>query len=192
MRKALIEKLTDYKELASGGRYRNNVGGPIKDKIKFEQKYKFTLCLENSSSPGYVTEKLIEGFAGGGIPIYWGDPNIDKKFNERAFINCMKYNSIDDMVKAIVNLDMNDELYNKMISEPIFIADSIGEKCKVEKEIRAFMSNIFDQDVNNARRLNDTYIGDRYLKRMKWFKPFFQLYRFFERVDGYRKNLKKK
>lgn len=191
-RKLLIDKLTDYKELASGGKYRNNVGGPVKDKIEFEKKYKFTLCMENSSAPGYVTEKLIEGFAGGGIPIYWGDPSINEKFNEKAFINCMRYESIEAIVNDVVELDRNDDLYNAMISEPIFTANSEGEKNQIEKEIRKFISNIFDQDIQSARRLNDIYIGHKYLQKMKRFEPAFQVYRFFERFVGFLENYIKK
>ncbi len=192
MRKKLIDALNNYKEVASGGRYRNNVGGPVKDKLKFQKNYKFNLCMENSSTPGYVTEKLIEGFASGGIPIYWGDPNIGQIFNEKSFINCMRYNSVDDIVKDIIKLDQNDELYQKMISEPIFIKESRGEKKNAEDNIRRFVLNIFEQDIQNARRLNNTYIGYRYMKRMKRFEPAFQTYRFFERVFGFYENLKKR
>lgn len=64
--------------VASGGRYKNNIGTPVDDKMKFIRKYKFNIAFENSSSPGYVTEKIIEALAARTVPIYWGDPLLNK------------------------------------------------------------------------------------------------------------------
>ena len=36
------------------------------------KKYKFNICFENSSTPGYVTEKIIQSMYVNSIPIYWG------------------------------------------------------------------------------------------------------------------------
>ena len=38
-RDAMYEALSAYKSVGSGGRYNNNVGGPVKDKIAFEKEY---------------------------------------------------------------------------------------------------------------------------------------------------------
>lgn len=63
----MIDLISSYKLCDSGGKYKNNVGGPVKNKLEFISNYKFTLCFENSSSKGYTTEKIVEGFAGGGF-----------------------------------------------------------------------------------------------------------------------------
>ena len=36
------------------------------------------ICFENTSKPNYFTEKLVNAYYSGSIPIYWGDPNISK------------------------------------------------------------------------------------------------------------------
>ena len=59
MREKMFEALSSYKPVASGGKWRNSVGGPVPDKIKFQNGYKFCLCAENTYAPGYTTEKLI-------------------------------------------------------------------------------------------------------------------------------------
>ncbi len=59
-RDEMTELLGKIGTLDSGGRYRNNVGGPVPDKIAFEKNYRFTMCFENTCSPGYTTEKLKE------------------------------------------------------------------------------------------------------------------------------------
>lgn len=43
-------------------------------KLKFQHSFWFTIAIENSESPGYATERLMDAFLEGTIPIYWGDP----------------------------------------------------------------------------------------------------------------------
>ncbi len=69
----LIDIVESYKPIAYGGAFRNNIGGRVNDKIDFISNFKFNLALENSIMPGYVTEKILEPYAGTTIPIYWGD-----------------------------------------------------------------------------------------------------------------------
>ena len=40
--------LNQQKKVDSGGKYLNNVGGPVHDKLDFISKYKFTLAFENT------------------------------------------------------------------------------------------------------------------------------------------------
>ena len=81
-----FEELSKYKKVNSGGRYHNNIGLPdgVPDKYEFQKSHKFSICFENSSHPGYITEKLVQGFAAGTIPIYWGAYDINSIFNEKA------------------------------------------------------------------------------------------------------------
>lgn len=84
MRDRFFEILSSHKKVDSGGRYKNNIGGTIGDrygdfrtsKIEWLQDYRFNICFENSSYPGYLTEKLIDAYLGGCIPIYWGDTSL--------------------------------------------------------------------------------------------------------------------
>ena len=85
-----FHELSKYKQVASGGKYANNVGGPVANKRDFIGKYLFNIAFENSSHPGYTTEKIAEPWLEGCIPIYWGDPEITRDINPDCFINmCM-------------------------------------------------------------------------------------------------------
>lgn len=53
-------------------------------KNRWLKNYKFNICFENGSSPGYITEKLFQAYAGGCIPIYWGDISLRSGENELA------------------------------------------------------------------------------------------------------------
>lgn len=56
-------------------------------KRAFLSRYKFTVAFENSSAPGYHTEKILDPMLVGSIPIYWGDREIESVFNPASFIH---------------------------------------------------------------------------------------------------------
>lgn len=81
---------------------------------KIEQ-YKFMICFENQELKGYHTEKIVNGFVGHTIPIYWGDPEIEEHFNSEAFINVSKL-GIDKAIERIIELDNNSDMYEHVLS----------------------------------------------------------------------------
>lgn len=64
----------------------NLFGKNMNNKEEGLKDYMFTICMENETTPGYFTEKLIDCFNTGTIPIYYGDPEIDKVFNKDGII----------------------------------------------------------------------------------------------------------
>lgn len=161
-RESLFDAMSKYKPILSGGRYKNNIGDPVKNKMELLEKCKFTIACENSQYLGYTTEKILEAFAGNTIPIYWGNPLVEKEINGKAFINCYRYNSIEDVVKEVKRIDQNDELYLSMLQENVFI-EGIVER-KVE-EFKKFFFHIFEQDYNEAGRRNRSFWGRIYVER---------------------------
>ena len=127
-REEFYNLLSKYKKVDSGGKYLNNIGGAVEDKFLFQQKYKFSIAFENTSSEGYITEKLIEAKAAGTIPIYWGNPKVDKEFNANSFINCHKYKNFDEVVEEIKKIDVDEELYRKYMKEPFVSNENIIEE----------------------------------------------------------------
>ena len=81
-----INELNRYKKIDMGGRAFNNIGGRVKDKIKFLTSYKFSFSMENTKGDGYVTEKIIHSLCAGTIPIYYGDYMVDEFINPKAYI----------------------------------------------------------------------------------------------------------
>lgn len=134
IRDEFFEKLCEYKKVDSGGRWKNNIGGAfIEDKNAWLKNYKFNLCFENSSQKGYVTEKIIQAFAAGCVPIYWGDGSLcDEKyakfrpvFNPKAFINVHNFDNIESAIKEIERIDNDDSAFEAMRKEPIFSDNSM-------------------------------------------------------------------
>jgi len=52
------------------------------------------LCPENSLYPGYYTEKVVEAFGFGCLPVTWADPNLSFDFNPGAVVNCLDFAAI--------------------------------------------------------------------------------------------------
>lgn len=116
----IIDAVNAYKPIAYGGPYRNNIGGcvPIDHKIEFIAGYKFNLALENSSLPGYVTEKIVEPLAANTVPVYWGAPDVALDFNPEAYINVADYASIDSFIADLKAIDNDASRYLAMLRAP--------------------------------------------------------------------------
>jgi hypothetical protein len=126
-RNNMFHILSEYKRVDSAGPLFNNIGHIIprgheaqKHKMEFLSKYRFNLCYENSSYPGYVTEKLPHAFVSGTIPIYWGSPVVDVDFNTDAFVNRHDFETDADMVKYIIEIDNNMYLWLEIMNRPFF------------------------------------------------------------------------
>ncbi len=140
----LFQKLQGYKQIDSGGKVLNNTGYFVDDKIKFLRRYKFTIAFENSSYPGYTTEKILHAFAANTIPIYWGNPVISRDFNPKSFINCHDYTNFDEVIEKVIELDSNDELYYEYLMESPFPHNIENEYMK-ESNIFGRFENIFSK-----------------------------------------------
>jgi len=123
-RNEFFHKLSRYKKVDSAGRFMNNVGKSIgaklSDKWEFLRPYKFTIAFENSSYPGYTTEKIFEPMMMNSLPIYWGNPLVHRDFNPRSFLNHHDYPNADALIERIVAIDESDDLYLRYMNEPWF------------------------------------------------------------------------
>lgn len=123
-----FHQLSKYKKVDSGGRYLNNVGGPVANKMDFIRDYKFVISFENSSYPGYTTEKLIEPMLVNSIPVYWGNTEVGKDFNTRSFVHVNRFASYKEAVEYIIELDTDDAKYRQMVAEPWFTGNKVPEE----------------------------------------------------------------
>lgn len=166
-RELFFDMLSDYKKVDSGGKYRNNIGSPVEDKYQFQKKYKFSIAFENSSTSGYTTEKILQAFSAGTIPIYWGNPRVAEDFNDKAFINCHAYENFQEVIEEIKKIDEDDELLKSYLMEPIGTEEKFPEDAL--KEYRNFIIKICRQNPQEAFRRNNFFWGAKYQKRMKKF-----------------------
>ncbi len=166
-RRIIFEELSNYKNIDSGGRWKNNIGQSegVKDKQAFLKEYKFSLAIENTSSRGYCTEKLVQAYAAGTIPIYWGDETVDEQFNTKAFIDGSKC-GLDELVEKVKRVDESDELYLEMYHQPL-ILDKKGNIEEYRKKLERWLVEIFQQPKEEAFRRDRYGWGKVYAERLR-------------------------
>lgn len=190
IREKIFDMLNNYKKVGSGGKFKNNVGGPVTNKIEFQKKYKFCIAFENSCHPGYTTEKIVQAYASNAIPIYWGDPLISKVFNDKSFININDFATIEDAIDYIKKVDCDDELYLKIMKEKPLLNTEDRIEAKME-ELNIFLYNIVEQSKDDAKRFNRVYWGQNYIvEHIKWKNAYDS--KMFVRVKKILKKLKRK
>ena len=89
----------------------------IADKEEGLCDYMFSVAIENGQYETYFTEKLLDCFATGTIPVYLGAPDIGEHFNK------------DGIIDLTEEFDISDEIYyNKMDA----IKDNLERAKKME------------------------------------------------------------
>jgi len=149
-RNLFFDKLSQYKVVDSGGSFRNNVGGSVGDKIEFLSHYKFSICMENSKTQGYISEKLVDCFEAGTIPIYFGDDTILELLNNKSYIHVKNEDEFDEKIELIKKIDNNDTLYQEVIREKIVIDDT--RYARELQKYKDFIYHVIEQDKEKAKR----------------------------------------
>lgn len=83
---------------------------PVTHKIDALKDYAFTIVIENSKTDYYFTEKLIDAFMTGTVPIYWGCPSIGNFFNLGGVL---VFDDLNTLLFHLNNLSLDK--YNTML-----------------------------------------------------------------------------
>jgi hypothetical protein len=70
-------------------------------KYEILKKYKYSICIENSSLPDYFTEKINECYLAEVFPIYFGCTNIQEYYDSNSFLSIDIY----DYQKSIEKIE---------------------------------------------------------------------------------------
>lgn len=81
----------------------------INNKIEGLKDYAFQIVIENSKYDYYFTEKIIDCFRTGVVPIYWGCPSIGDIFDSNGILSFDTYQELYNILQTI-SLDK----YNSM------------------------------------------------------------------------------
>lgn len=116
---------------------------PIEKKITALKDYRFSIVIENCKQDYYFSEKLIDAFMTGTIPIYWGCPSIGEFFDLNGMVII---DNINDLISVIEKL--NEEYYTSKM-------DSIKTNFELAKNYLVADNNIYNKikqyhhDINN-------------------------------------------
>jgi hypothetical protein len=127
------------------------------NKATYLQQYKFNICPENSTSYGYVTEKLFQSLYSGCIPIYNGwCKDIEPDIINPGII--LWYDEVDKdnnilLLNEIKKLYSNDNLYYSFIDQPFFCDTAID---KIYIMLKQFTENIQNTVIKNLQYIKET------------------------------------
>lgn len=151
-RKHYFDLLSSYKRVESCGTYLNNqidktvVGYHNSDnsKFAFQQKCKFSLCLQTLTDyPWFINEKILHSTFNGTVPIFLGPKETKLIFNPNRYIDIRDYKNDEELLNKIKELDQDDSKYLKMLNEPIFNDPNFVNNSR--NEIIKLIDNIFSK-----------------------------------------------
>ena len=135
----LVSMMYSNKNFAPGHSLRFSIANNLSDKIDVMGSgkggvnvkkalscldYMFSVAIENFKVDFYFTEKIIDCFLSGVIPIYWGCPSIGKFFNQNGIIS---FNDLDELKSIVSN---KDHLLNFYSSKESAIKDNFHTALK--------------------------------------------------------------
>lgn len=152
-RKKMFSELSKYKLVDSCGKCMNNMERSCpgsyhgsEEYCEFIKEYKFMICFENTSQTNYFTEKLINAYICGTIPIYWGCKNIEDYINMDSILYLPPDYTENDMkllIEKIIYLDNNDDAYREMYEKYLLKDGKIHDCFDIEK-IQQKMENCLE------------------------------------------------
>ena len=148
-----------------------NVSGvPLKQsKYTILPNYKFNLCFENSMFPGYYTEKPVQAWQGGCVPLYFADRFAGLDFNPAALLNRADFPSISDFIERVRKINSSPDAVKEIVSQPLVLKepslDSIFSflketYAKIRRDSRPSVA------VSAQNSVSSTFVPDE-----KWFSP---------------------
>ena len=93
-----LQKKKSRKIMLHGSGVKN---GMRDEKGEFLKDYLFSLAIENEKQDNYYTEKILDCFATGTVPIYWGGKITKSHFEEKGIIY---FNDIDELNEIMENI----------------------------------------------------------------------------------------
>jgi len=82
--------------------------GTCESKYEVLSRYNFSLCFENMSMDGYVTEKIFDCLYAGTIPIYMGAKDIENYLPQRTYIDFLKFCTVKALEEFLAGLSIGE------------------------------------------------------------------------------------
>lgn len=128
-----------------------NYKGTITNKLEAISNYKFTISFENQKNlRGYVTEKIFDCLISGTVPIYLGSENISEIIPFKCFIDYRDFNSIQELVDYLRNIDERD-YEDYLLQAKEFLKSDFFKIFTYSEQIRE-LNNYIDRFEDEFRR----------------------------------------
>jgi hypothetical protein len=102
--------------------YGNLFNNPLaQSKFNVLPQFRYCLCPENGIYPGYHTEKPVDAWFGGCVPLYSGDRLLVRDFNPRALVNYQDHLSSAEFIDSVRRLEADSNAFNAVYTEPLLL-----------------------------------------------------------------------
>ena len=162
--------------------------GCAKNKLETYGDYKYALCLENARDiPGYITEKIMDCFAGNIVPVYAGAKDISNIIPQKLYIDYFAFDSKEELIKYLENI--SEEEYNEKLSVTKKFIEDEGLYLFTAKGFVDNFINTFSDKPYIKLPENKLYLRVFILNRLKKIKDSLKLKNISWLVKIYRKIL---
>jgi hypothetical protein len=118
--------------------YGRGSGRDLKCKSEALERYMFSLAIENVRQDWWFTEKLLDCFALGVVPIYWGCPDIGRFFDTEGMIIVNNINEIKQAISGLTSSGEDGEITAAMIYE--------GKRKSIDRNFELFKQYAITDD----------------------------------------------
>ncbi len=133
----------------NGNRKYRAYQGTTDNKKNTYSGYKYAVCLENMKGiKGYITEKILDCFCAGIIPIYVGASNCVSYIPDNCYIHYESFETIEQLDNYIIGVDY--EMYRDMLNNirnylesdrigvfaPERLCDTLSVLLKLDKNVK--------------------------------------------------------
>ncbi len=106
---------------------------PVGLKLSKLAEYKFAICFENTSFPGYVSEKIFDCLLAGTIPLYLGAPDIGDIIPVNCYVDCRRFRDYRGLREFVLSLLKNhDEIDVLRSAGRSYLASDHFRRCRAD------------------------------------------------------------
>lgn len=117
---------------------------PALKKLAVIRAYRFVVCYENTSTPGYISEKLFDCLFAGCVPIYLGEPNIRRFVPAECFIDRQAFVTDSELAAFLIRMPY---------------AEYVGYLNAMRQFVEGIERQKFSSEAN-AKRIADILLAD--------------------------------
>eukprot|EP00756_Hemistasia_phaeocysticola_P061160 Hpha_TRINITY_DN4653_c0_g1::TRINITY_DN4653_c0_g1_i1::g.97072::m.97072 len=103
-------------------------GGTVCEFVEATELYRpylMVIAFENANLYNYVTEKIVNAFFAGSIPIFWGDETVTRYFNPKAYINAAHFPNLFALAEYVGRVMSDCDLQEQYLREPPCTRESL-------------------------------------------------------------------
>lgn len=125
-----------------GNKFFPSYMGELQNKSDVLRRSKFSYCYENNKNlSNYITEKIIDAFTSGCVPVYWGADNVLDYIPAECFIDRRKFKNTAEVHQHLLSISSVEySQYQSSISD--FLKGDVAKRFSFEHFVSTVVNEI--------------------------------------------------